>query len=147
MNAVRKLPVLALLAAAGCWPDHPPAPEELALEHYTDAEAHFAAGRVDNAAIDYEFAAANRPRWKEAYLKLGRCREIQHREEEAITAYERLLIQFRDDEDGLRAVAKLYAQRGEADKALDRYRRLKAQTPQDRSLDGEISRLEALRKP
>ena len=138
---------LLLLCAAGCWPDHPPAPEELALEHYEDAEAHFAAGRVNDAAIEYEFAAVNRPRWKEAYLKLARCRELQHREDDAILAYERLLIQYKNDEDGLRGVAKLYAQRGDADKALDRYRRLKAQTPQDRSLDGEIARLEALRKP
>jgi tetratricopeptide (TPR) repeat protein len=146
MKALRRLSLLALLGTAGCFPDHPPAPEELALERYEDAEAHYAAGRVADAAVDYEFAAANRPRWKEAYLKLGRCRELQHREDDAIVVYERLLIQYRNDEDGLRAVAKLYAQRGEPDKALDRYRRLKTVNPQDRSLDGEIARLEALKK-
>jgi Flp pilus assembly protein TadD len=147
MNAVKRLSLLAFLGAAGCLPDHPPAPEELAMEHYADAEAHYAAGRIAEAAIDYEFATVNRPRWKEVYLKLAHCRELQHREDDAIVACERLLIQYKNDEDGLRAVAKLYAQRGDAEKALDRYRRLRALNPQDRSLDGEIARLEAIRKP
>jgi tetratricopeptide (TPR) repeat protein len=147
MKMCRTLVLPALLCVAGCFPDHPPAPEELALEHYADAEAHFAAGRIADAAIEYEFAATNRPRWKEAYLKLARCREMQNRDDEAIAAYERLLIQDKTDEDGLRGVATLYAKRGEAEKALDRYRRLRALNPKDRSLDGEIARLEAMRKP
>ena len=39
MKAAQQLSLLAFLGAAGCLPDHPPAPEELALEHYADAGA------------------------------------------------------------------------------------------------------------
>jgi len=147
MTPTRSLALLLVLGAAGCFPDHPPAPEELALEHFAEGEAYFAKGRVAEAAIEYEFAATHRPRWKEAYVKLARCREIQGRDEDAISALERLLLQDRTDEEGLRTVATLYARRGDAERALDRYRRLRALRPEDRSLDGEIARLEALKKP
>jgi len=147
MKILRTLALPALLCAAGCLPDRPPAPEELALDRYADAEAKFSAGRLDEAAVDYEYAVTNRPRWKDAYLKLARCRELQNREDDAIAVYERLLREDKTDEDGLRATAALYARRGDSERALDRYRRLRALHPGDRSLDGEIARLESMRKP
>jgi tetratricopeptide (TPR) repeat protein len=147
MKTARGLALLLLLGTGGCLPDRPPAPEELALEHYADGEEYLAAGRVDEAAVEYEYAVTHRPRWKEAYVKLARCRERQGRDEESISVLERLLRVDASDEDGLRFVATLYARRGDPERALDRYRRLRALHPDDRSLDGEIARLEALRKP
>jgi tetratricopeptide (TPR) repeat protein len=138
---------LALLAAGGCWPSHPDAPEDTALDVFEQAEAHFAAGRYADAAPGYEFAIKYRDRWKEPYLKLARCHEALGHEEEAVKILERLLRVDRFDENGLSALGRLHAHRGSTDRALDCYRRLRDLRPEDRSLDGEIARLEALRKP
>ena len=147
MTCARGLAVLTLLAAAGCLPSHPPAPEEEALERFEEAEAHYAAGRMAEAAEGYEFVISRRPRWKEAYVKLARCREVTGREEDAASVWERLLAGDRFDEDALRSLGRLYARLGSTDRAIERYRRLRELRPSDRSLDGEIARLEAMRKP
>jgi tetratricopeptide (TPR) repeat protein len=147
MKFARRMAVLALLSSVGCFPSHPAAPEEEALERYGEAEAHFAAGRYLEAAEGYESVVQRRPRWKDAYLKLARCREATGRSEEAANVFERLLAGDRFDEDALRALGRLYAALGSTDRAIDCYRRLRELHPGDRSLDGEIARLEAMRKP
>lgn len=98
---------LLLLALAGCWPSHEPAPEETALVRYEDAEKLFAEGRYAEAATEYEFVVRHRNRWKDPYVKLARCHEAMGRRDEAIRVLERLLAFDRDDEEGLREIARL----------------------------------------
>jgi DNA-binding SARP family transcriptional activator len=147
MRTARAAAVLGLLAAGGCWPSHPEAPEEGALEVYEDAEAHFAAGRYADAIPEYEFVIRARNRWKDPYVKLARCHEATGREDEAVQVLDRWLAYDRFDEDALCLLGRLCARRGATDRALDCYRRLRELRPGDRSLDGEIARLEAMRKP
>jgi tetratricopeptide (TPR) repeat protein len=101
---MRFLPALLL---AGCWPASHPAPEEVALDRYEVAEKHFAAGKYAEAAPEYEFVVRHRNRWKDPYLKLSRCHEALGRRDEAIRILERLLAFDRDDEQGLREIARL----------------------------------------
>jgi tetratricopeptide (TPR) repeat protein len=110
MKSARALAVLALFSG-GCWPAHPPAPEEEALEIFEAAEKEFAAGHWEDAAVGYEFAIKHRNRWKEPHLKLARCYEALGRSEEAIGALRKLLAFDRDDEAGLREIARLEAMR------------------------------------
>lgn len=147
MTSARAFLVLALLPLGGCFNDGPPAPEEVALDRYDDADVQLAAGRYEEAAQGYEYAILHRSRWKEAYVKLARCREAQGRDADAAAVLERLLGIDRFDEEALRTLGRLYARLGSTDQALLRYRRLRDLRPEDRSLDGEIARLEALRKP
>ena len=91
MSVARALSALALLAAAGCMPSRPEAPEERALDVFEQAEAHFAAKRYADAAPEYEFVIEARNRWKEPYFKLARCHEAMGREEQAVKVLERLL--------------------------------------------------------
>ncbi|HLY08596.1 MAG TPA: tetratricopeptide repeat protein [Planctomycetota bacterium] len=139
--------VVGLLAGAGCLADHPPAPEELALDRFDDGEKLFAAGQYTDAAIEFEYAVNSRPRWKAPYLRLAACHEKSRREDDAIAVLERLLHVDGTDDDALRALGRIYAGRGDPAAALGFYRKLKAQHPDDPSLDGEIVRLEAMRKP
>ena len=147
MNPLRVLALLGLAAAGGCLPDHPPAPEETAIERFDDGEKLFAEGKFTDAAIEFEYALKHRPRWKAAYLRLSLCREKTGRDDDAIAVYERLLQVDSTDEDALRALGRIYGRRDDAPHALEYYRKLKALFPDDRSLDAEIARLEALRKP
>ena len=110
MRSARALAVLAFFSG-GCWPAHPPAPEEEALEVFETAEQQFAAGRWEDAAVGYEFAIKHRNRWKEPHLKLARCYESLGRPDEAIGAIRKLLAFDRDDENGLREMARLEAMR------------------------------------
>lgn len=135
-----------LLSAAGCFNDGPPAPEEIALDRYDEAEAAFAAGRYEEAAQGYDYAARTRPRWKDAHVKLARCRQAQGRDLEAAAALEAWLAIDRFDEETLGAAARIYAKLGATEQALSRYRRLRELRPEDPTLDGEIARLEAMRK-
>jgi DNA-binding SARP family transcriptional activator len=147
MRTARAAAILGLLAAGGCWPAHPEAPEEGALDVYEDAEAYFAAGRYADATPGYEFVIRARNRWKDPYVKLARCHEALGREDEAVRILDRLLAYDHFDEDALRLLGRLCARRGATERALDSYRRLRELRPGDRSLDGEIARLEAMRKP
>lgn len=147
MKFAHGMAILALLSFAGCFPSHPAVPEEEALERYDETEPLFAAGRYAEAAEGYEYVIQRRPRWKDAYLKLARCREATGRPEEAAAVFERLLEGDRFDEDALRALGRLYAGLGSTDRAIERYRRLRELHPGDQALDGEIARLEAMRKP
>jgi tetratricopeptide (TPR) repeat protein len=106
MRGARALAILALLSG-GCWPAHPPAPEEEALDVFESAENQFAAGRYEDAAVGYEFAIRHRNRWKEPHLKLARCYEALGRTEDAIQALRKLLAFDRDDENGRRELARL----------------------------------------
>lgn len=110
MRSARALAVLALISG-GCWPSQPPAPEEEALEVFEEAEQQFAAGRWQDAAVGYEFVIHARNRWKEPHLKLARCYEALGRPDEAIRVLRKLLAFDRDDENGLREVARLEAMR------------------------------------
>jgi len=49
---MRAAPVL-LLCLVGCWPTHPPAPEEEALDLYEHAEQLYAEKRYAEAAPEY----------------------------------------------------------------------------------------------
>ncbi|HZF00045.1 MAG TPA: tetratricopeptide repeat protein [Planctomycetota bacterium] len=146
MKPARALLLLALLPA-GCWPNNPDAPEETALERFQMAEEYLAGGHYYAAAIEYEFVVRHRWRWKEPYIKLARCYESLGRDEDAIADLERLLVVDSRDEDALRSLGRLYAKRGDAARAIAQYRQLRTLHPEDRSLDGEIARLEALGKP
>ena len=110
MKSARALAVLALLSG-GCWPAHPPAPEEEALDVFDAAEQQFAAGEWADAAVGYEFAIKHRNRWKEPHLKLARCYEALGRPDDAIGTLRKLLAFDRDDENGLREIARLEAMR------------------------------------
>jgi tetratricopeptide (TPR) repeat protein len=147
MKTARLWALLGLLAAGGCLPDHPPAPEELAIERFDEGEKLLAAGRVTDAAIEFEYALKHRPRWKAPYARLAFCHEKLGRENDAVVIYERLLKVDDADEDALRGLAGIYGRRDDAPHALEYYRKLKASHPDDRSVDAEIARLEALRKP
>jgi tetratricopeptide (TPR) repeat protein len=110
MRSARALAILALLSG-GCWPAHPPAPEEEALDVFEDAEKEFAGGHYEDAAVGYEFAIRHRNRWKEPHLKLARCYEALNRPDDAIQALQKLLAFDRDDETGRRELARLEAMR------------------------------------
>ena len=110
MKAARALAILALVSG-GCWPSHPPAPEEEALDVFEASEQQFAAGRMEDAAAGYEFVIKARNRWKEPHLKLARCYEAMGRTDDAILAVKKLLAFDRDDENGLREMARLEAMR------------------------------------
>lgn len=146
MRLARLVPIAAALAAAGCFPpDRPDAPEEEALDRVETAEELFRQGRFDEAAPHYEFAVKSRWRWKDPYVKLAKCREAAGRDDEAIQILGRLLEVDRSDETGLRELGRLCAARGKTEEAIGYYRRLRAVRP-DPALDGEIARLEAMRK-
>lgn len=146
MTASRLFPLLVLLA--GCWPGAPdPAPEELAIDRFDEGEKLFAAGEYTDAAIEYEYAIKHRWRWKAPYARLAACHEKSGREDDAVSVYERLLKVDDADDDALRGLGRLHARRGDAARALVAYKKLKLRHPDDRALDAEIARLEALRKP
>lgn len=109
MKLARALWALSLLAAGGCWPSRPEAPEERALDVFEQAEAHFAAKRYADAATEYEFVIEARNRWKEPYLKLARCHEALGREGDAVQVLRKLLRVDRDDETGRVELARLEA--------------------------------------
>ena len=147
MKTLWILALPALAAAAGCVPDHPPAPEEVALERHDLGEQLFAQGRYEEAAAEFEFDVKTRPRWKAPYVQLAACQEKLHHDNDAIATFERLLRIDGVDDDALKGLGRLYAGRGDAAHALVFFRRLKALHPDDPSLDGEIARLEAMGKP
>jgi tetratricopeptide (TPR) repeat protein len=91
MKALAVAASLALLAAGGCWPSRPEAPEEHALDVYEQAESYFAARRYADAVPEYEFVIGARERWKEPYFKLARCHEAMGHEDQAAKVLERLL--------------------------------------------------------
>ena len=109
MNIARATAALALLAAAGCWPAHPAAPEEDALDVYEDAEALFKKGRYEDAAPGYEFVIKARDRWRDPYVKLALCHEAAGRDRQAVAVLERLLVVDRTDAEGLKLLAKINA--------------------------------------
>ena len=111
MKTARALALLGLLSGGGCWPSHPPAPEEVALDRYDESEKMFAAGAYADAAPGYEFAIKARHLWKDPYVKLARCHEALGREDLAVQVLQRLLEVDRTDEEGLRALARLQALR------------------------------------
>lgn len=147
MRTARALATLGLLAAGGCWPIMDPAPEEIALDRYESAEKDFAAGRYADAAPGYEFAISARERWRDPYYKLARCREALGREDDAIVTLEKVLRFDRFDPQALAELGRLCVRRGATERALEYYHRLRDLRPGDRTWDGEIARLEALRKP
>jgi tetratricopeptide (TPR) repeat protein len=147
MKTVRALAAGFLLTAGGCLPDHPPVPEEVAVDRFEAGEKMYAEGKFAEAAVEFEYALKYRPRWKAAYVRLADCDEKTKHETDAIDVFERLLRIDRTDEDALRGLGRLYAGRGEPARALECWRRLKVLRPDDRSIDGEIARLEAMRKP
>jgi tetratricopeptide (TPR) repeat protein len=147
MKTLWILALPALAAAGGCMPDHPAAPEELAIERHDAAEKLFAEGHYEEAAVEFEFDVHARPRWKEPYLELAACHEKLHHENDAITVLERLLRIDSTDDAALKCLARLYSERGDTAHALVVVRKLKALHPEDPALDGEIARLEAMGKP
>lgn len=147
MKTTSILAVLGLMALAGCMRDNPPAPEEVAIDRFGLGEKLLAAGKYTEAAIEFEYDIKTRPRWKAPYLLLASCHEKLNHEEDAIQALERLLRIDSTDDDALKGLGRIYAGRGDAPHALEVLRQLKALHPEDRSLDGEIARLEALKKP
>ena len=109
MTTARALAALSLLWAGGCWPSHPEAPEERALDVFEKAESLFAARRYADAAPEYEFVIGARERWKEPYLKLARCHEAMGHEEEAVKVLQRLLQVDPSDGPGRIELARLQA--------------------------------------
>ena len=136
-----------VLASAGCMPDHPPAPEEVAIDRFDAGKKLFEAGKYTDAATEFEYDLHYRPRWKEPYVLLASCHEKLRHDDDAIAVLERLLHIDGSDDDALRGLGRIYAGRGDAVHALGYYRKLQGLHPDDRSLDGEITRLEAMRKP
>lgn len=104
---MKPAPALLLLALSACWPANEPAPEEIALVRYEDAEKLFGERRYAEAAPEYEYVVRHRNRWKDPYVKLARCHEELGRRDEAIRVLERLLAFDRDDEQGRRELARL----------------------------------------
>jgi tetratricopeptide (TPR) repeat protein len=147
MSRTRAVLFAALLGAAGCRPDMPPAPEEIAIDRFAVAENLEAAKRYDDAVFEYEFVIHHRWRWKEPYVRLAHCHEAAGRDAAAIAALERLIIVDGGDDDALRGLGRLYARQGDSRRALENYRRLRTQHPDDAALAGEITRLEAMGKP
>jgi len=147
MKTIRTFTLAALAAAGGCMPDHPPAPEEVALDRHDLGDKLYAEGRYEQAAVEFEYDVQTRPRWKAPYLQLAACHEKLHHEADAIADLERLLRIDSTDEEALKGLGRLYAVRGDAVHALVYVRKLKALHPEDPSLDGEIARLEAMGKP
>lgn len=109
MNIVRATAALALLSAAGCWPTHPTAPEEDALDVYENAESHFKKGSYEAAVSEYEFVIHARDRWRDPYVKLALCHEALGRDQQAVEVLQRLLTVDRSDEDGRKLLAKINA--------------------------------------
>ena len=118
MKPMRFFVLLGAVAVAGCLPDHPPAPEELAIERFEEGEKLFAAGKYPDAAIEFEYALKHRPRWKAAYTRLADCHEKSGREDDAIAVYERLLKIDSTDDDALRGLGRIYGRRNDAARAL-----------------------------
>lgn len=147
MNTARAIAVGSLLSVTGCFLTHTPAPEEVAINVYQDAEELFAAKEYDEAAAKYEFVIQARDRWKDPYLKLAQCRLAEGREADAIEILGRLLTIDRYDEQALERMGRLLADRGHNGRALECFRRLRELRPADQQLDREIARLEALGKP
>lgn len=147
MISARAIAVGSLLLVAGCFLTHTPAPEEVAINVYQDAEELFAAKDYDEAARKYEFVIQARDRWKDPYLKLAQCRHAVGREADAMEILRRLLAVDRYDEQALERLGRLLAARGENSRALECFRRLREVRPADLELGREIARLEALGQP
>jgi tetratricopeptide (TPR) repeat protein len=122
----------------------PPAPDEVAMERYAEAEDLFRDGRYAEAAPHYEFCISTRDRFKEAYYRLAYCQETLGQEGKAVSTLERLLRVDREDEYALRHLWRLYVHRGFTAQALDAARRLQALFPRDDALKAEVARLEKL---
>lgn len=109
MKMLHAAAALALLAGTGCWPTHPPAPEEEALDVYEDAEALFKRGRYEDAAPGYAFVIQARDRWRDPYVKLALCHEAAGRDREAVQVLEKLMLIDREDAEGRKLLAKISA--------------------------------------
>ena len=140
---MRRAALAFLVLLAGCAP-MPPAPDEVALERYAEAESLFQEGRYAEAAPHYEFCISARDRFKEAYYRLAFCHESLGQEGKAVSTLERVLRVDREDEYALRHLWRLYVHRGFTAQALDAARRLQALFPRDDALKAEVGRLEKL---
>ena len=132
-----------LAGLAGC-ASMPPAPDELALERYGQAEMLFTQGRYAEAAPHYEFCVSARDRFKDAYYRLAYCQESTGQEGKAVATFERLLRVDRQDEYALKHLWRLHVHRGFPALALDAVRRLQELYPSDAALKAEAARLEKL---
>lgn len=129
--------ILPVVLAAGC--ASAPAPEEVALDRYYEAEALFEQGRHEEAVPHYEFVISVRDRLKTAYHHLAECHERLGRESEAVGVLERLLKVDRHDDRALKELGRLYTKRGRLDDAIAVYRTLAERHPE---YEKDVRRLE-----
>jgi tetratricopeptide (TPR) repeat protein len=109
---VRALSVLALLAAAGCFPPIVPStPDEAALDLNEEAEYLYKEGRYAEAMPKYETIIKARDQWKAPYLRLARCYEVLGRRDDAVATVKRLLAIDRFDEQAQAELLRLEAQK------------------------------------
>lgn len=144
MRAGGGLLLLGLLA--GCPAAIPPAPDDVALERYHEANAHWEAGKFAEAIPLYEFVLSRRDRIREAYHRLSWCYEVLGQEERAILTLERLLRIDRRDEYSLWNLLRMYTHRGRLEEAVGACKALLEARPNDPELRGELTRLEGLRQ-
>ncbi len=66
---------VALLLLAGCGTSVPPAPDEVALLRFENAQRLFGEGRYAEAVADFEAVVAQRDRIRDAWWRLADCYE------------------------------------------------------------------------
>ena len=135
---MRVAPLLCLVLSCS----RPPAPEDVAMERYQEAEELLAEGRYREAVPHYAYAIRARDRMKGAYHRLAFCWEKLGDQSRAVEVLERLLKVDRQDERALRELGRLYTHRGLIGEAINAYEALEDRYPEVRE---EITRLESLR--
>lgn len=66
---------LVLLLLAGCGPSVPPAPDEVALLRFENAQRLFAEARYAEAVVEFEAVVSDRDRIRDAWWRLADCYE------------------------------------------------------------------------
>jgi tetratricopeptide (TPR) repeat protein len=109
-------------------------------------------GRIDERAVrraldQYEIITQKDPKDADSWVTLGKLYQVSNKSPEAEKAYQAALKADPDNDDALMALAGLYKDLGDTNRAAETLKRLAAKSPDERTLAELATRYEEMNKP
>lgn len=109
-------------------------------------------GRIDERAVrraldQYEIITKKDPKDADSWVTLGKLYQVSNHSPEAEKAYQAALAADPDNDDALMALASLYKDLGDTNRAADTLKKLAAKSPDERTLAELATRYEEMNKP